>query len=548
VADLILTRGRIYTGNPARQWVEAIAVANGRIVAVGAIPEVEKYAGVTTRRVDLKGQFAMAALVDDHVHPVMGGLKFLYECNFPFSSTPDDVVRAVGRCAAIAPAGAWIRGGQWDSGFFDTYHIEEPRRFLDAVSGNHPVMLVDDSEHNGWVNSIALRMAGIDERTPDPPGGRIVRNSGGSPNGVLLESAFRVLFKKVLPAWTPEQHMAAVREAVRGANSVGITALKDAGAYEEYLTAYDAVDAAGDLTLHVAACLRTPSGSRSDGLDYASLEQRRDRYRSRHVSTDFVKIFLDGVPTAARTAAMLAPYVLASDHNADNRGELLVSESLLSRDLVELDRRGFTVKIHAAGDRAVRVGLDAVEAARRANGDSGRHHELAHSGYIDPVDIPRFASLDVVPDFSPVIWYPAPIITSILHAVGERGGQYWPTRSLLASGALVAGGTDWPAAVADENPWEGIAALVTRRDPQGRTTDALWPEESVPLEDAIRIYTLNSARALRLEDIAGSIEVGKSADLIVLDRDLFKVKPEEVATVKVRMTWFEGQLVYGSDQ
>jgi predicted amidohydrolase YtcJ len=543
-ADVIMTRGAIYTANPRQPWAEAVAIAGGRFIAVGTTREIEAYANAATRRVDLGGQFAMPGIVDDHVHPVMGGLKLLYECNFPFSATPDEVARAVGRCADGAPPGAWIRGGQWDSGFFETYRVAEPRHFLDAVSGDHPVMLVDDSEHNGWVNSAALRIAGIDTTTPDPPGGRIVRDSAGAPNGVLLESAFRVLFKQVLPAWTPDQLAAAVREAARRANAFGITAVKDAGAYEDYLAAYDAVDSAGDLTLHVAACLRTPSGSRSEILDYVSLEQRRERYRSRHVSTDFVKIFLDGVPTAARTAAMLAPYVPGAAHDANERGELLVAESVLSQDLTELDRRGFTVKMHAAGDRAVRVGLNAVEAARRANGRSDRHHELAHAGFVDPADVSRFAALDVVPDFSPVIWYPSPIIASILSAVGDRGSRYWPTRTLLASGARVAGGTDWPAAVADENPWGGIAALVTRRDPRGRTPGALWPEESVPLEDAIRIYTVNSARALRLEHTAGSIEVGKSADLVVLDRNLLRASPEAIAAVNVRMTWFEGRLVY----
>ena len=274
-ADLILTHGHIHTGNAAQPWAEAVAVAQGRIIDVGTNAPAEAVAGAQTRRVDLQGQFAMAGLIDDHVHPVMGGLKLLYECNFPFSSGPEDVARAVGRCAASAPPGAWIRGGRWDSGFFDTHPVDEPRRLLDAVSGDHPVMLVDDSEHNGWVNSRALQLAGIDAGTADPPGGRIVRDAAGSPNGVLLESAFRVLFKQVLPAWTPEQHVAAVREAVRRANAVGITAFKDAGAYEEYLAAYNAVDAAGDLTLHVAASLRTPSGSRSDGLDYAALNSWR---------------------------------------------------------------------------------------------------------------------------------------------------------------------------------------------------------------------------------------------------------------------------------
>jgi predicted amidohydrolase YtcJ len=348
-----------------------------------------------------------------------------------------------------------------------------------------------------------------------------------------------------MPAWTPEQHIAAVREANRLANSYGITAVKDAGAYEEYLAAYDAVDQAGALTMHVAACLRTPNGSRSAPLDYADLEARRDRYRSRHVDTEFVKIFLDGVPTAARTAAMLAPYRPDAAHDAGYAGDLLIAPALLAQDLVELDRRGFTVKMHATGDRAIRVGLDAIEAARDANGPSGLHHELAHAGYIDPADVPRFARLDAVPDFSPMIWFPSPIIASIIGALGERGNRYWPTRDLIESGARPAGGSDWPAAVPDENPWTGIQALVTRADPKGNTPGTLWPEQAIGLSSALKMYTTDAARALKLEARIGSLEPGKAADLIVLDRNPFRVPATKLATTHVVATYFEGRLVYG---
>jgi predicted amidohydrolase YtcJ len=543
-ADLVLTHGSIYTANPARPWAEAVAISRGKLAYVGSSSGAAAYVGNATRVIDLAGRYAMPGLVDAHVHPVMGGLKVLYECNFPFTATPSEIATAVSACAARQPPGAWIKGGQWDSGFFDNHHLESPRAFLDRITDRHPVMLIDDSQHNAWVNSAALRAAGITATTADPPGGRIVRGADGEPNGVLLESAFRVLLRKVVPPFTAEQLFAAVREAARLANGYGITALKDAGAYEEYLAAYDAVDAAGQLTVYVAACMRTPAGSRTEPLDYAALETRRDKYRAPHVHTEFVKIFLDGVPTSARTAAMIAPYAASDEHGAGVNGDLLVESSVLSKDLVELDRRGFTVKMHAAGDRSVRVGLDAIEAARRANGMSGRHHELAHAGFVDPADIPRFVALDAIPDYSPEIWHPSPIIASIIGVLGERGARYWPTRTLLASGARIAGGSDWPAAVEDENPWIGIEALVTRKDPRGRTPGSLWPEESVTLEDAIRIYTTNGARALRLENLTGSLEAGKSADLIVLDRNLFRVPIEDVGKARITMTFFEGRLVY----
>jgi predicted amidohydrolase YtcJ len=296
----------------------------------------------------------------------------------------------------------------------------------------------------------------------------------------------------------------------------------------------------------VATCIRTPYGKHTGPLDYEAIEKERAAYRSAHVHTDFVKLFLDGVPTPARTAAMLAPYVSDKEHGAKfTGGDLHIDPKLLAADVAELDKRGFTVKMHAAGDRSVRAGLDAIEHARKVNGASGLTHELAHAGYVDPADVPRFAALNAAPDFCPVLWHPSSIIDAVVSAVGkERGSRYWPTRSLLDTKALLIAGSDWPAAVPDQNPWVGVEAFVTRRDPRGETPGELWKEQAITLEEALKIYTLHGARALKLERRTGSIEVGKSADLIVLDRHLFKVPIEDVGDTQVRMTFFEGKLVH----
>lgn len=543
-ADLVVTQGAIYTVEPANTWVEALAVKDGRYVFVGSAADARAWVGPETKVVDLGGRMAMPGLNDLHVHPLMGAIKALYECTFPFTAKPEDVASALAACAKQRPKGSWITGGQWGSSFFEQHELSSPREFLDRVTSDHPVFFNDDSGHNGWVNSAALKLAGIDASTPNPEGGTIVRGPDGAPNGVLLETAAR-LFDKVIPDRTDAEYGAAAKEAARIANAYGITGIKDAGAFHPAPRAFHLLDTQGDLTLHVAACLRTPYGPHSAPLDYEALEAERRQYRSRHVNTDFVKLFLDGVPTPARTAAMIAPYVPDRQHGRKFTGGLHIDPALLAAHLVELDRRGFTVKMHAAGDRAVRAGLDAIEQARKVNGRSGLRHELAHAGFIHPKDLPRFAQLDAVADFAPILWHPSPIIAAVIAAVGEkRGSQYWPTRSLLDSGAFIVSGSDWPAAVPDQNPWVGIEALVTRRDPRGETAGMLWKEEAATLEEAVRIYTLNGAVGLKAGDRTGSIAVGKSADFIVLDRNIFRVPIEDVGDTQVQQTWFEGRLVH----
>ena len=279
-------------------------------------------------------------------------------------------------------------------------------------------------------------------------------------------------------------------------------------------------------------------------LDIESIIAAREQYQSPHLHTDFIKMFLDGVPTASRTALMLQDYIVDEEHPQQTRGTLLIAPETLTRDLIALDKLGFTVKIHAAGDGSVRVALDAIQAVREANGKSGLRHQLAHAGFIDPQDLSRFAELDVTVDLSPYIWYPSPIIDSIVGAVGERGLDYFPVRGLLDSGANVLMGSDWPSAARNLSPWHAIEALVTRRNPFKDTEDTLWAEQAISLEEALQIATMGGATAMRLEQITGSIEVGKSADFIVLDRNLFEVPVTAISDTQVEQTWFEGRVVY----
>lgn len=547
-ADLVLRSGVIHTVNEDQPGAQALAVSGGEIVFVGSDEAVAGYVGPQTEVVELDGRLVLPGIIDAHLHPLGGAVKELYQCNFPFSADPAEVQATIAQCVAERPDAEWITGGQWDSAFFDNFDLASPRAFLDEVSGDAAVFLSDDSGHNGWANSKALELAGITADTPDPTGGTITRAADGTPSGVLLETAQGLAYA-VIPKPSEEQLVTAAKWFSDYANAYGITAAKAAAIEEDEMAGFVAADKMGELNVHMATSIRTPYGHRVDALDYDEIDRIRDTYASEHVYTEFVKIFLDGVPTPARTAAMLDPYLPDDAHGDDfTGGDLHVGMETLAADLVELDRRGYTVKMHTAGDRSVQVALNAIKVARQSLGNNDKRHELAHAGYIHPDDIPRFAELNAVADLCPILWHPSPIIDAVISAVGEeRGRQYWPTRDLLDANAPILAGSDWPSAVPDANPWPGVEAFVTRRDPRGSAEGALWPEQAISLEEAIEIYTIHGARAMKMEDRTGSIEAGKLADFIVLERNIFEIPIDEVADTKIHQTYFEGKLVYEND-
>lgn len=542
-ADTILYGGRIYTGDDERPWVEAVAVRNGIVVALGDDRKILKRAGDGTETIDLGGRMAMAGINDAHSHPLGGAIKNLFECNFPFSAGPDEIAAAIKGCVAKAGDETWIIGGQWDSNFFVDNEIASPRKFLDKVSGDKAVALADDSGHNSWVNSKALALFGITAATPDPKGGRIGRESDGkTPNGVLEETASQAAEAQANKR-SPEQLAAGVAEMERLLNGYGITGIKIATVPDEHLEAINLADRDGGLSLHLTACLWTKYGARDENLDVASYVAKREKYRSENVNTNAIKLFLDGVPTVARTAAMIHPYVADPKFPAEYRGEMHLSEDILTADVTALDAAGFSIKIHTAGDGSVRRALNAIEKARAANGMSGKRHELAHAGYVDPADVPRFAALNVSPDFSPYIWSPSPIIDSVVGAVGPRGEHYWPTKSLEESGAVIVAGSDWPSAVDSPSPWPGMESLVTRMAPNGDHPGAFWADEAVPLEKAIEIFTEDNATALGFDKVTGRIEKGVYADIIVLSHNLFEIDPAKISDTQVLLTLFKGKPV-----
>ena len=549
-ADTVVINAKVYTDGSSSDVREAFAIQDGRFLAVDSTAAVREFVGDATQVIDAQGAVVFPGLIDAHVHPSMGGQKVLYMCNFAFDATPAELANTIEECAQAPNAPDWIVGGQWSSNFFVDHDIASPRQFLDAVSGDHPVFLDDDSAHHGWANTKALKLAGIplSAEAKDPIGGVYVRDSNGIPNGVLLESAAGVV-SSMIPPYTLTQQAAGIAAVSDIANSYGVTAFGDARVPEMAMHAYKLADDAGELNIHAVLYQQSYGhGGEPEPLEtVATYDERAIEYGSKNLKTRAIKFFLDGVPTASRSALMVAPYTTDAQHPEETLGMQMIATEELERAVLRFDAAGYLIKIHTAGDGAVRIALDAIESARGTNGAPGQPISLAHAGYIDPADLPRFRALNAVADFSPYLWYPRPIIDSVLQAVGSpRGEQYWPTRDLLNSGALINGGSDWPAAAADMKPWPALESLVTRQNTTNGTASKFWAEQSVSLDEAIVLWTTQPALILGIEDEAGSIAAGKSADFIMLNQDIHNIPIDAISETSPLQTWFRGRQVFES--
>ncbi len=543
-ADLIFFNGAIYTMNADYPWADALAIRDGRLIAVGSEAAARAAVSSRARVIDLQGRMVMPGIIDVHNHFLFAGRAELYETGFPPNLSLQQVLEQVRQAAMKQPPDGWVVGGIWGSGLLGELTLEA-RKSLDEAAGGRPVMLRDDSHHNRWASSVALRLAGIDAATPNPLNGEIVRDPAtGEPTGLLLEAASALVEAAVgnALASSPQLDIDAGAHALRRLNACGITGFQEALTSRPVMDAIKALADSEQLTAWVVGSLPVVEAALAPGEWGETLFALRDSYRSRHFRPDAGKIFLDGVPTT-RTSAMLEPYLPDALHACCFRGATLLSVPQLARALSDCEGQGIAVKIHCTGDGAVRAALDAIEVVRSFNG-LGLMHQIAHASFIHPDDIPRFAELNVAADLSPMIWFPGIFIEAIRATVPlERVEHYWPNRDLHESGALIAGGSDWPV-TPDPSPWTGIQGMVTRRDPSGRFPGALWPEQALDLATVLRAYTLNPARAMGIADETGSIEVGKSADLIVLDRHLFYIPVDELAATRVLATWFEGRIVY----
>lgn len=531
-ADLVLRNGAIATMDATRRWAQSVAIRAGRIVAVGTDREIAAWIGPRTRVTDLGGRLVLPSFHDSHVHPVSAGME-LRACNLNDAESADEIFATIRAYAAEHSNDPWILGGGWHLPSFPGANPTKAQ--LDAVVPDRPALLYAADGHSAWANSRALAIAGISKATPDPPNGRIERGPDGEPSGTLREDAAD-LVNRHAPAPTSADYVEGLRLGLRKANGYGITSLYEANGSENILAAYKALDDRGELTARVHVALQIDTGK---GLaEIPRLVALRRRYAGKRLSANAVKIFADGV-IEAQTAALLEPYV----NRPGDRGKPNIEPEALKSLVEALDREGFQVHIHAIGDRAIRMSLDAFEHARAKNGVRDSRHHIGHLQLIDPSDIPRFRKLGVIANFQPLWAFADAYITDLTEPVLGPARSRWlyPMRSVLATGATVVCGSDW--SVSSLNPLDAMQVAVMRRGLESPAGAAWIPEETVDLASVVAGYTINGAYLTRSESLTGSIEVGKSADLVVLDRNIFECPTQEIHRAAVVNLYLEGRLL-----
>jgi predicted amidohydrolase YtcJ len=535
VADTVLINGGIYTVDAKRSWAEAAAILDGVFIAVGSNSEIEALTGPATRTIDLSGNMALPGFHDAHVHPTMGGYAIL-GCALEAETSVGDIIDKVTDCVAEGGDG-WLEGHAFDLGLFGENGPDKLP--LDEIDTERPIVLWGSDGHSAWVNSRALELTGINSETQDPPLGVIERDEFGEPSGTLRETA-QELVRAVMPTPTHEGNIKALSEGIRHLNSLGITSYIDAWVGLEDYQSYQAVDQAGELTARVVTSLTYESGfAKHHGDEFDQVLAGRNAYESERLSHDSIKLFLDGV-LEGETAALLEPYVGKHGH----AGKLIMNPEELATAVTRFDAMGLQVHMHAIGDRAVRSGLDAIEAARQQNGESDNRHHISHLQMIQIDDIERFASLNIAANFQALWAEPDDWIMELnLPVLGEERVQaMYPIASVERAGGRLVAGSDWN--VSSANPLAAIEVAMRRQSPLTETGPVLNESERVSLPTMIDAYTINAAWLMHHEDKTGSIEVGKQADLVVLDRQLFEISATEISDTRVLLTLLDGEAVY----
>mgnify|MGYP000032392385 CR=1 FL=1 len=534
MAETVFLNGHIWTVDDSCPEVEALAVVQNKIVRTGPNVEIKKLIGARTRVIDLQGKLMLPGFIDAHTHFLNGGLA-LRSVQLRTCRTPEEFISRIAAKARELPPGSWVLNGDWDHEQFDP-PVLPSRDWIDAVTPDHPVCVNRYDGHMVLVNSLALKLAGIDRNTVSPPGGEILRDPrSGEPTGILKDAAADLVYA-VIPPPSLKEKMEAVRLALKEAAANGVTSvhdMSDASSFE----VYQELLRAGELTARLYVYFQIPE------IDSFLRLKIKPGFGHPFLRLAGLKGFVDGSLGSA-TALFFEPY---SDNPAAY-GLLaahMFPEGIMEKRLRLADEAGLQVAVHAIGDRANALLLDIMEKIIRENGPRDRRWRVEHCQHLRKSDMERFGRLGLIASVQPY------------HAIDdgcwaerkigpERVRTTYAFRSLQAAGAVLVFGSDWT--VAPLNPLTGIYAAVTRKTLDGKNPGGWIPEEKISLEEAIKGYTIRAAYAEFSEKEKGSLQAGKLADLVVLDRDLFRLKPDDILDTRVLLTMVDGRIIHSEPE
>lgn len=534
-ADLVVRGARIYTVDTLGPWAEALAVRGGRLVFLGADSTAGAWIGPATRVVDAGGRLILPGFHDAHAHLVMMAGRRQW-CDLGYPSTLQATRDSLAACVARSAGRPWVLAMNPNTAVFP--QTGPPSGFLDSLVADRPMVV--NALHSSFANGAALALAGVTAATPDPEDGRIVRDAAGRPTGTLIETAQALVLAHV-PRPSADEHAASLAQVLAELPRYGVVSVQDPTGWHR-APLYAAALATGQTTARVRLAQVLEWGPDAPALEegVARFVETARRHASGSLNAGTVKIFVDG-DLGDRTAALLEPY---ADAGSDGwRGEPIWSPDELNAWAVRLDAAGLQMHFHAVGDRAVRMALDAVSHARTVNGPRDARHQITHLHLVSTEDLPRFRSLGVVANVQP--YFAENIDYNTVRALEllgpERQRLMFRFRDLVRAGAALAATSD--ATAAPPNPLVGIRAALTRREARSEAP-AFLPEQRLTLPEVLAAYTIGGAYANFLDDVSGSLEVGKWADLVMLDRNLFELAPDEIEEARVLWTLVEGREVY----
>lgn len=538
-ADILIVHAKVYTLDQQKPWAESVAIRKGKIVAVGTNEEVGRYRGIGTKMIDAGGKLALPGFTDCHIHFLDGSVS-LGRVNLEGATDLADIQNRLRAYAAQHPGDGWILGRGWNYAMFGVETLPH-KKYLDQLFPHRPVFLEGYDGHTYWANSKALALAGITGNTPNPPNGIIVRDPKTGEATGALEEAAQGLVARVVPKLTQVEKLNALRAGMKWANQNGLTRVHSAGGDFEELELFNELRQEGQLSVrfYIAYFLNPPE-LRSQDLD--AIEQARKTFHDDWISTNAVKLMLDGV-VESHTAAFLEPYA----DDPFTKGALFWDPEKYKAAVAELDKRGLQLFTHAIGDYAIRTALDAYEFAKTQNHTKDRRPRVEHIEDSSTADIPRFGKLGVIASMQPLHAYPdADTLDVWAKAVGrERAARAWVWKSIAEGGGRYCFGSDWP--VVTLNPWEGIQTAVTRETKEGTPEGGFVPSQRLSVAQAVEGYTRGAAYAGHREKTEGSIEPGKVADVIIVNKNIFEIDPHSIGDTRVTTTIVGGKVVYEAD-